>query len=226
MQADIDSIRQSRLFQDLPDTSVAQLAMRVSRRHLAAGQILFKAGDPGSTFYIIQDGDVTISVPGPTGQAVTLALLGPGDAFGELALLDEAPRSATATVTREALLLSLQRSDFMDVIQNEEAALTAFLGNLAQVIRNMNQRLADVASLNAQHRLARVLNDLITRDGRPVDDGILIDRTLTSTDLAGLAGLHPVQVDRLIKDLEYDNVLGRRDDAWVVFRPDVLAAAG
>lgn len=226
MQADIDSIRQSRLFQDLPDTSVAQLAMRVSRRHLAAGQILFKAGDPGSTFYIIQDGDVTISVPGPTGQAVTLALLGPGDAFGELALLDEAPRSATATVTREAMLLSLSRSDFMDVIQNQEAALTAFLGNLAQVIRNMNQRLADVASLNAQHRLARVLNDLISRDGRPVDDGILIDRSLTSADLAGLAGLHPVQVDRLIKDLEYDNVLGRRDEAWVVFRPDVLASAG
>ncbi len=225
MQADIDSIRQSRLFHDLPDTSVAQLAMRVSRRHCGAGQLLFKAGDPGSTFYIIQDGDVTISVPGPTGQAITLALLGPGDAFGELALLDEAPRSATATVTREAQLLALQRSDFMDVIEHEPAALTAFLANLAQIIRNMNQRLADVASLNAQHRLARVFVDLLQRDGRPVDDAILIDRPLTIGDLAGLAGLHPVQVDRLIKDLEYDNVLERRDDAWVVLRPDVLEAA-
>lgn len=225
MQADIDSIRQSRLFNDLPDTSIAQLAMRVSRRHCSAGQILFKAGDPGSTYYIIQEGDVTISVPGPTGQAITLALLGPGDAFGELALLDEAPRSATATVTRDAQLLALQRSDFMDVIEHEPAALAAFLANLAQIVRNMNQRLADVASLNAQHRLARVFVDLLQRDGRQVDDAIVIDRPLTTADLAGLAGLHPVQVDRLIRDLEYDNVLERRDDTWVVLRPDVLEAA-
>lgn len=226
MQADIDSIKRSRLFQDLPETSIAQLAMRVSRRHVPAGQRLFRAGDTGSAFFVIQDGDVTISMPSPTGQEITLALLGPGDSFGELALLDEEPRSATATVTRDAQLLTLQRDDFLDVIQHEPAALTAFLSNLAGVVRNMNQRLADVATLNAQHRLARVFNDLLERDGRAVEDGILIDRPLSSADLGGLAGLHPVQVERLLRDLEYDSVVGRRDDLWVVFRPEVLQAAG
>ncbi len=226
MQTDIESIKRSRLFHDLPETSVAQLAMRVSRRHVPAGQRLFRAGDHGASFFVIQEGDVTIAMRSPTGQDITLALLGPGDSFGELALLDDEPRSASATVTREAQLLVLQRDDFLDVIQNEPAALTAFLSNLAAVIRNMNQRLADVATLNAQHRLARVFNDLMERDGRATDEGILIDRALTSSDLGGLAGLHPVQVERLLRDLEYDSVLGRRDDLWIVHRPEVLQAAG
>lgn len=225
MQADIDSIKLSRLFQDLPETSVAQLAMRMSRRHVPAGQRLFRAGDHGTSFYIIQEGDVTISISTPTGQEITLALLGPGDSFGELALLDDEPRSATATVTQDSQLLTLQRNDFLEVIQTEPAALTAFLSNLAGVIRNMNMRLADVVTLNAGHRLARVFNKLMDRDGIPSEAGIIIDRPLSSTDLGGLAGLHTVHVDRLLRDLEYDSVLSRREDGlWIVHRPEVLRA--
>jgi CRP-like cAMP-binding protein len=224
MQTDIESIKRTRLFGDLPETSVAQLAMRLGRTHKLAGDTIFKAGDAGNCLYIIAQGDVTIAMPGPVGQEVTLALLGPGEAFGELALLDEKPRSASAEASTEVELLTLRRDDFLEIIEREPAALRSILSNLADVIRTMNQRLSDVALLNAQHRLGKVFLSLIDRDGKPVSDGVIIDRALTAADLGGLAGLHVIHVQRILQDLEYDHVVSRDEDRWLVHRPDVFEA--
>ncbi|MCB0035931.1 MAG: cyclic nucleotide-binding domain-containing protein, partial [Anaerolineales bacterium] len=91
----IDALKSVPFFANLGSDDISELADRLVPRRFSSGQIIFHLGDPGGLLYVITDGKVKISHSTPDGQEALLAILGRGDFFGELALLDEAPRSAT-----------------------------------------------------------------------------------------------------------------------------------
>src|SRR6185503_17190711 len=101
------------MFQSLAASDRKRLAGYMKEEMLPAGRILFEVGDPGSSLYIIGRGKIRISVPGDSGEEMTLATLGAGEFFGEFALLDGMPRSARATAAEDAKLYSLERENFM-----------------------------------------------------------------------------------------------------------------
>ncbi len=207
MESDFDALRQLPLFANLPRENLTQLAKRVQHRHPSRGETVFSHGDPGSALYFICSGEVKISVRSPTGSEIILALLGPGDAFGELALLDGLARSASAMATEDSDLLVLFREDFLGLLAAEPAPAKFILQSLAAIIRRMNEKLADVAMLDGNCRVVKALLELAERYGRNVDDGVEIDRDVTIDELAGLAGLYPGEVERIVRSHQYEGTI-------------------
>ncbi|MCE7939674.1 hypothetical protein DCC79_10475 [bacterium] len=225
MQTDIDALQRNKFFQDLSSEHLARLAMHVQHRHFNAGDVIFEEGDPGNAVFLIGDGEVKIAVKSPTDRDITLALLGPGDAFGELSLLDNSPRSATATATAPTTLLVVHRRDFMSLVESDMTALRGLLSALSRIIRNMNQRLADIAMLDVHGRMAKALFELAARHGQKTDDGLVIDRDVTIDDLAGLVGMYPVQVERLMRDYQYEYLLKYENRRITILREDAFRTA-
>jgi CRP/FNR family transcriptional regulator/CRP/FNR family cyclic AMP-dependent transcriptional regulator len=185
-------------FQNLNNDDALELATRLVPRRFNPGQVIFHLGDPGGLMYIISRGKIKISYNTPDGQEVVLAILGPGDFFGELALLDETPRSASAESLEATETWTLHREDFIHYITENPAFALHVLQTLAQHIRRLNSQLADIFFLDLPGRLARTLLHLSDQYGRPSEDGTLIELALTQTDLAEMTGATRVSINKAL----------------------------
>jgi CRP-like cAMP-binding protein len=224
MQSDLEALRRTSFFRSLPEDSLARLAMHVVHRHYDADQLIFEQDSPGQGLFIIADGEVKISVTTPNRPEIILAMLGSGEAFGELALIDDAKRSASATATKFSTLLYLNRSDFQATIEGEPIALRAILHELAAVIRNMNERLGDVVILDVHARMAKLLMEDLAEFHQVAADGkITIQRNFSFDELASRVYMHPLQVENLMRDYQYDYILTRdAEKQIVILQPEVM----
>ena len=127
-----------------------------------------------------------------------LAILGPGDFFGEMALLDDSPRSATAVALEPTETWTLHRGEFMTYLSDNPDFTLHVLKTLARHIRRLNTQLADIFFLDLPGRLARVLLNLAEQYGRKMQDGTLIDLSLTQTDLAEMTGATRVSINKAL----------------------------
>src|SRR5688572_10818712 len=143
-------LREVKLFALLDEEHRAALAELVDRRGIAAGQVLFRAGDPGESLYVVATGEVELYLEDTEGQRIVLALAGPGDLFGELALLDEGSRTATAVSRTESELLEVGRDDLLRLVQQQPEAAMALLAAMAAMTRRSNEalRVGRVANVN------------------------------------------------------------------------------
>lgn len=174
------------------------LAQKLVPRRFNSGQIIFHHGDPGGLLYIISKGKVKITHSTAEGQEALLAILGEGDFFGELALLDDSPRSATAEALEPTKTLTLHRDDFLRYLSYNPDFSKHVLQTLAQHIRRLNNQISDIFFLDLPGRLARTLLQLAEQHGRVNTDGILIDLSLTQTDLAEMTGATRVSVNKAL----------------------------
>lgn len=136
-------------------------------RDFPAGAVVFEEGDPGSRMYVIQSGSVRI-VKRIGSRHLTLATLGPGEAFGEMALLERAPRSATALVETPARILEIDESAFADLVRNNGEVALRLLRRLSARLREANRQIRNFLSADAMGRAVEVLRAL---SGPPSDDG-------------------------------------------------------
>lgn len=174
------------------------LAQRLVMRRFSTGQIIFHHGDPGGLLYIVVKGKVKIAHSTPEGQEAFLAILGAGDFFGELALLDDSPRSATAEALAPTDTLTLHREDFIRYIRNNPDFSLHVLQTMAHHIRRLNNQISDIFFLDLPGRLARTLLQLAEQHGRPSDNGLVIELSLTQTDLAEMTGATRVSVNKAL----------------------------
>lgn len=194
-------------FNSLKAEEAGELATRLVMRRFNQGQVIFHHGDPGGLLYIIISGKVKISHSTPEGHEALLAILGTGDFFGELALLDNSPRSATAEALEATETLTLHRAEFRRFLHNNPDFAMHVLHTMAQHIRRLNSQLSDIFFLDLPGRLARTLLRLADQHGVEVTEGILIDLSLTQTDLAEMTGATRVSINK---------ALGRfRRQGWV-----------
>ena len=184
------------------------LARNLVPRRFNKDQVIFHLGDPGGLLYLIGRGKVKINHTTSDGHEVVLAILGPGDFFGELALLDDSPRSATAVALESTQTWTLHREEFLQyLMENPELSLHV-LKTLAGVIRRLNTQLADIFFLDLPGRLARILLYLADRHGRKVSDGVLIELSLTQTDLAEMTGTTRVSINRVLGRFRRSGLIG------------------
>ena len=194
-------------FSNLKSEEVSELAERLVLRRFGIGQVIFHHGDPGGLLYIISQGKVKITHSTLDGQEALLAILGNGDFFGELALLDDSPRSATAEALEPTETLTLHRTDFRRFLGSNPDFAMHVLQSMARHIRRLNSQLSDIFFLDLPGRLARTLLRLADEHGHLAEDGILIDLSLTQTDLAEMTGATRVSINK---------ALGRfRREGWV-----------
>jgi CRP/FNR family transcriptional regulator, cyclic AMP receptor protein len=212
MRPEAEALRRAPMFAGLAPESLDHLADRLHHRRYQPGEVIFSQGEAGSELLILQAGEIKISQRSPTNEEIILSLLRAGDTFGELALLDGLPRSANAIATAESEVLGLHRDAFTSLLDQEPEALRAVLKALAAVIRGMNVKIQDVTMLDVHGRIAKVLLEMADRYGRPVPEGIRIDRPLTADELAALTGLHRVEVARWLREYQYDDQLRIEND--------------
>jgi CRP/FNR family cyclic AMP-dependent transcriptional regulator len=127
-------------FSDLKARELKEVAAIMHRREYRAGEPVFFEGDPGLGMYIIQDGDVSIQVAGKDGERRELVVLSDGDFFGELALLDESPRSADAVAKSDCLLLGFFRPDLFELIARKQELGIKIVLKLAEIVAQRLRR--------------------------------------------------------------------------------------
>ena len=208
-----DALKNVPFFRRLSQNEVASLAKRLIMRRFGPGQIIFHLGDPAGLLYIITNGKIKISHASSDGQEAVLAILGNGDFFGELALLDDSPRSATAEAIEPTETLTLHRDDFLSFLDNNPLFARHVLHILAIRIRHLNNQISDIFFLDLPARLARTLLLLAEQHGKPVDEGTVIELSLTQTDLAEMTGATRVSINKALgrfRRANWVNVDGRK----------------
>ena len=190
-----DYLAESPLFACLAATDRLALAGKMRPRHFARDEIIFHRDDEAGHVFLIAAGTVKVSVPDDAGHEVVIALERGGDVFGDLALFDGAPRSATVTAITETTALALGRTDFMSVLERNPDAMRKMLGLLAKTLRRSTGHVEDLVFLDLPGRVAKCLLDISEASGTDQVD-------LTQEDLAAFVGAARVSVNRVLADLE------------------------
>ena len=197
---DLDVVRRAPLFKALDDEAASALQSEMSRSHMERGDVLFHEGDRGDTLYVIAEGKIKLGRTSPDGRENLVAILGPGEMFGELSLFDPGPRTMTATAVAETQLLGVGNESLTGLLSGRPEVSKALLAALAQRLRRTNAHLADLVFTDVPGRVAKALLDLSERFGRPVEGGIMVSHDLTQEELAQLVGASRETVNKALAD--------------------------
>jgi CRP/FNR family transcriptional regulator, cyclic AMP receptor protein len=180
-------IARNSLFRALPEQTVAQIASLASRRSYKPDAVVFMRGDPGDALYGVVTGRVRISASAAGGKEVFLNIMEPGDAFGEIALLDGQPRTAAATTLAPTELMIIRREDFLGLVKREPQLAVHLIELLCKRVRWTSEQMEDSSLLNVPARLAKRLLSLATSHGRKMESGAQVK--LSQEDLAQFLSL-------------------------------------
>lgn len=185
--------------------------------------MIFHQGDPGDALHVVASGSVKIVLPSPEGDEAIIATLRPGDFFGELALLDGAPHSATAAAVEATETLSLPRAVFLEMLGEQPALRDALLKGLAVELRRLTGHVEELHFLDLAGRLAMRL----VRLGEEGEPGPGRERSLdwpyTQSDLAAMIGGTRQSVNRLLSDLVDEGLIRIERDRLIIPDLDELA---
>jgi CRP/FNR family transcriptional regulator, cyclic AMP receptor protein len=164
-------IERNSLFRGLPARTIELITALATRRTYKPDSIVFMRGDAGDSLYGVVTGRVRISASAAGGKEVFLNIMEPGDAFGEIALLDGQPRTATATTLSAAELIVIKRDDFVALLKRESTLAVHLIELLCRRVRWTSQAMEDSSLLGAPARLAKRLVSLAKAHGRETATG-------------------------------------------------------
>jgi len=213
-------------FAGLDPAALERVAAGMRSRRFRRGEVIFHIGDPGDALFVMVDGEVKISLPSETGEEAILATLQKGDVFGELALLDGAPRSATATAISATETVVLPRDRFRELIATEAGVRDALLSSIAGELRRLTTHVEELHFLDITGRLAARLVRLAQEGGtRLPDGGIRLRTNLTQGDLAAMVGCTRQSVNKLLGQFTDDGLIRLEREGIVVADVEGLTAA-
>ena len=160
MACDLREFAEIDLFEHLTDDDRMVLAGLVDSRELPQGTRLFGAGEPGESLYVVRSGEIELSIKDTAGQKIVLNVARRGDIFGELALLDQGARTATAVALEDTVLLELDRGDLLVLFQRTPPAALRLLAAMGHMTRKADELLRTRVSRNANEEMAETLTPL------------------------------------------------------------------
>jgi CRP/FNR family transcriptional regulator, cyclic AMP receptor protein len=221
----LDSLANIPFFAGLERPALEHVASGMRSRRFRRGEVIFHIGDPGDALFVIVEGEVKISLPSETGDEAILATLRVGDVFGELALLDGAPRSASATAMSLTETVVLPRDRFRELIATEAGVRDALLASIAGELRRLTTHVEELHFLDITGRLAARLVRLAQEGGTRLSDGDIRLRTnLTQGDLAAMVGCTRQSVNKLLGQFTDDGLIRLDREGIVVIDLDGLVA--
>jgi CRP/FNR family transcriptional regulator len=219
----VELLRSVPLFADLEEGELERFSHVAVPRSFPAGTRVFHEGDSSDACYIVSEGSFRVTREHSDGRAITLATLGPGEIFGELAMLDGDRRSASAESITDGTLLALPANDVRSLLaRNPEIALKLVAG-LVRRLRAANARLSRQSFQTVPSRVAGILLQL-SRDSQPADGEGEVEVTIrmNQTDLAQLAGTSRESVSRFLAELERAGVVRSGRGRVTVLQPGKL----
>jgi CRP/FNR family transcriptional regulator, cyclic AMP receptor protein len=186
------------LFRALDGQACQELAERTTQRVYRPGQVVFVQDEPGDRMFVVAEGSVKLLIRSAHGHAVELARIWPFDVFGEVALLDGGPRSATAEAVERTVLVAIARDELLRLLRSNEALVDALLNSLGQLVRKANRQSTDLIFLDLRGRVAKKLLELGTVGGAPG----MLHRRITQGDLAQMVGGARQTVNQVLRQFE------------------------
>ena len=202
------------MFQDLPEELIDRLVALSVTKRLQPGEALFFKNDVGDAFYGILSGRIRISTSTPGGQELVLNIMEPGDAFGEIALLDGSDRTADAFAIEPCELMVLQRRDLWHLIERAPNLALHFLELAGARLRYLSDKIEDNAFLNVSARLAKQLIHMAELSGEMTPDGTVVKLQPSQAELGQMLGTSRISISKHLRRW--------RDKGWVVLRRGVV----
>ena len=190
------------VFAGLPNKLLASMRTRVHRRVFVAGAYLAREGEPAASMFIVERGLVRVTHTSPHGREFVLRLLGPGDTFGEIGVLDAAGvRAASAVAIQPTSCVMISKDDILTAVRSTPELGLRMLALVVAYVRQQDQDLSDFAFLDVTGRIARKLLDLAGRHGESVTGGVRIGVRLPQAELAAMVGASRENVNRSLGQL-------------------------
>lgn len=225
MSLDAEILKNVPLFAGLPADALAALAAQLRRRSLPGGTPVVYKGDPSGALYLIESGRVKVHQATAGGSEVILNILGPGDFFGEMSLLDGQPRSADISTLEPSALLLLEGNALRGLLTDQPAAAWTLLQILSRRVRDANTQAELMMTRDVPGRVAACLLRLAETQGTPLPNGhVRVNVGLTQSDLAALIGATRERVSRALTAfrqsgaIQWDKAAAR----WIICRPAAL----
>jgi CRP/FNR family cyclic AMP-dependent transcriptional regulator len=186
------------LFSSFPDDQLRLLAGVVTRRSAPRSTTVMAGGDATDSLYIVLSGRLKVMMSDADGKEVILCILGPGEFFGEMGLIDDAPRSASVVAIESCELLSIAKRDFKKCLADNFEMTMAVMRGLVRRLREADRKIGSLALLDVYGRVARLLLDM----SENVEGEKIVTKRLPKQDIAKMIGASREMVSRVMKDLQ------------------------
>lgn len=212
----IDSLRRCALFAHVPDEGLRSVAELMRRRRFRRNEMIFHQGDIGDSLQVVASGGIKIVLASPDGEEAIIASLKPGDFFGELALLDGAPRSTSAMALEATETLALPRDEFLRLIAEDPDLVQALLKAVAGELRRLTGHVEELHFLDLAGRLAIRLVRLARDQDDRATGRVELNWPFTQSDLASMIGGTRQSVNKQLSALVEDGLLDIERDTLVI----------
>jgi CRP/FNR family cyclic AMP-dependent transcriptional regulator len=219
-----EALRGCALFRRLTDAELEAVLVRATVRRVRRGDMIMHRGDPATGMAMILQGHVRISVTSTEGRETSLAMLGAGDVVGELALLDGGERSADVAATEDCVLLTINRSDFVPLLESNARLCLRLMAVLCTRLRETNRSVEEIATLSLAARLGHTLLRLANSHGRIANHELRVGLRLSQKDLSSLVGASREKVNRQLRQWEDQGVVINERGYLRILRPNALIA--
>ena len=193
----VDFLATVPLFNGLDRIELERFAEVTREKSYPKGSVILFEDDPGDSLFVVRDGRVKVVLIGEDGREVILGVLGVGEYFGELSLIDDRPRSAHVIAMEDSNLLVLRREDFRKRVESSPSVAWSLLTELSRRLRRADDKIGGLVLLDVPGRIARLLLDLAEESGSNV-----IEKSLTHQTIAQMIGASRETVSRAMKDFQ------------------------
>ena len=208
----VDFLATVPLFNGLDRIELERFAEVTREKSYPKGSVILFEDDPGDSLFVVRDGRVKVVLIGEDGREVILGVLGVGEYFGELSLIDDRPRSAHVIAMEDANLLVLRREDFRKRVESSPSVAWSLLTELSRRLRRADDKIGGLVLLDVPGRIARLLLDLAEESGTNA-----IEKSLTHQTIAQMIGASRETVSRAMKDFQ--------DAGWITVERRRIALA-
>jgi CRP/FNR family cyclic AMP-dependent transcriptional regulator len=205
------------LFSSFPEEQLRMLASVVSRKSAPRSTTVMAGGDVTDSLYIVLSGRLKVMMSDAEGKEVILSILGPGEFFGEMGLIDDSPRSASVVAIEACELLSIAKRDFKKCLAENFEMTMAVMRGLVRRLREADRKIGSLALLDVYGRVARLLLDM----SETVDGEKIVTKRLPKQDIAKMIGASREMVSRVMKDLQMGGYIEMRGSN-IVLRDTIL----
>jgi CRP-like cAMP-binding protein len=200
------------LFSGLDRAELQRFGDMTREKFYPRGSVILFENDPGDSLFVVRQGRVKVVLIGEDGREVILGVLGVGEYFGELSLIDDRPRSAHVIAMEDSNLLVLRREDFRKRVESSPSVAWSLLTELSRRLRRADDKIGGLVLLDVPGRIARLLLDLAEETGTNA-----IEKTLTHQTIAQMIGASRETVSRAMKDFQ--------DAGWITVERRRIAIA-
>jgi CRP-like cAMP-binding protein len=208
----VDFLATVPLFSGLDRSELEKFAEVTREKSYPKGSVILFEDDPGDSLFVVREGRVKVVLIGEDGREVILGVLGVGEYFGELSLIDDRPRSAHVIAMEDSNLMVLRREDFRKRVESSPSVAWGLLTELSRRLRRADDKIGGLVLLDVPGRIARLLLDLASESGTNA-----IEKTLTHQTIAQMIGASRETVSRAMKDFQ--------DAGWITVERRRIALA-